>query len=1020
MAAPSLSWQLIDAQGTWNNQDGSLKAGTYKVTVPVEITSQTDRVKIPAGVFKSGPLNITAGSPSFAFQVPCTDDPDNNPQPDWKLLIEINFSDGSPKELYSVYAPYADRPTADGGTGDGIDMVDFVAAAIIPQANPAYRIGVPGGLARYNDLGQLIDAAGTPVTGGGGTGAVDSVNGLTGAVSLGKSDVGLPLADNTADINKAVASAAKLTTGRTIALDGDLSGEVSFDGSANVALTATFEGGGATGKDIVSAATQTDAWTALGTVPTGNLPPAAIPEVYEVANQTARLTLVAQKGDMAKQLDTSTWYVLSADNPAVDANWKPFATPSVQSVAGKAGVITLAAADISDSTTTGRALMKAATQQAARDAIGAGDSGLSLGTTSTTAKAGNYTPSWTEVQAVLTANSTNARAAIAAGFSNATWIPFSAMAGATDDDKLAAAAAMTQASTLKGREIILDENRDYTFTRQFVFSGGFALRGAFRSQDQPRSSRPVGNRILLRMAGSSSGKGWLKAGGTGNNFGLWLSGLSIDADINSSVVDGTEDTGAVLQTFDIKSVSVQNAKSFAGSKANRLLVTAGAITGWANLNNIRETAWNLGGSDFYLTPDLMLVDSPPELLGFNEYLMSHNYMSNAWFSNVYCTAEGHSAILIAGSNSTSQNLFFEKFVLEGRNENQPSPGALVRQNQGQTVITRSRFAFAMANPALITSRTDKGVIHVQGGHMTIDSCTYERGYTVSAWAPPASPTLGAAVAESVPFAYFAAGSKGIVRNIIANGPTTGDRAWTGKPIVKQALPGLVSCDDTVTLVTAAIAGAPNAAGDTTTGSANTGTSVTINKPANVVDGDLLIAAVYSRAASAVYTTPPSGWTAINPPTDNTAAGVVRLYWKIAASEGSSYTWAGGGSGRHTAILTRVTGSTTTPTDVAGNADTAIGPPDRIILPAMTTTSDLDALIMVGTANGTGGTSPTFTVPSPGSVIASVQTTTGASESSMTLAIETAVAVGATGTRVMTASGTSSTGVGYMAAIKSAG
>jgi hypothetical protein len=61
------------------------------------------------------------------------------------------------------------------------------------------------------------------------SGAVDSVAGKTGVVTLAKADVGLGSVDNTADSAKSVASAAILTTARTI-------GGVSFDGSANINL----------------------------------------------------------------------------------------------------------------------------------------------------------------------------------------------------------------------------------------------------------------------------------------------------------------------------------------------------------------------------------------------------------------------------------------------------------------------------------------------------------------------------------------------------------------------------------------------------------------------------------------------------------------------------------------------------------------------------------------------------------------------------------------------------------------
>ena len=72
------------------------------------------------------------------------------------------------------------------------------------------------------------------------SGAVDSVAGKTGVVALVKADVGLGNVDNTADASKAVLTATKLATARTLSLTGDVTGSVSFDGSANAAITATI------------------------------------------------------------------------------------------------------------------------------------------------------------------------------------------------------------------------------------------------------------------------------------------------------------------------------------------------------------------------------------------------------------------------------------------------------------------------------------------------------------------------------------------------------------------------------------------------------------------------------------------------------------------------------------------------------------------------------------------------------------------------------------------------------------
>ncbi|WP_312173920.1 hypothetical protein [Chryseobacterium sp.] len=71
------------------------------------------------------------------------------------------------------------------------------------------------------------------------SGAVDSVNGLTGVVVLNKSHVGLSNADNTADAAKNVLSATKWTAARTITLSGVTATAQTIDGSGNVAIPVT-------------------------------------------------------------------------------------------------------------------------------------------------------------------------------------------------------------------------------------------------------------------------------------------------------------------------------------------------------------------------------------------------------------------------------------------------------------------------------------------------------------------------------------------------------------------------------------------------------------------------------------------------------------------------------------------------------------------------------------------------------------------------------------------------------------
>lgn len=99
---------------------------------------------------------------------------------------------------------------------------------------------------------------------------------------------------------------------------------------------------------------------------------------------------------------------------------------AVNSVAGKVGDVTLAAADLLDVTAVGRGVMLAPDANAARSSIGAGTSNLALGTTSTTAKPGDYQPTTAGIsdatttgRSLLTAiDATTARNAIGAGTSS--------------------------------------------------------------------------------------------------------------------------------------------------------------------------------------------------------------------------------------------------------------------------------------------------------------------------------------------------------------------------------------------------------------------------------------------------------------------------------------------------------------------------------------------------------------------------------------------------------------------------
>lgn len=119
------------------------------------------------------------------------------------------------------------------------DVLEYSALSAFPATGEAGKIYVA------LDTGKLYRWSGSAyvyIT----SGAVDSVNGKTGVVALVKGDLGLGSVDNTADAAKSVASAAKLTTARTLATTGDATGSATFDGSANVSIGLTLAASGVT------------------------------------------------------------------------------------------------------------------------------------------------------------------------------------------------------------------------------------------------------------------------------------------------------------------------------------------------------------------------------------------------------------------------------------------------------------------------------------------------------------------------------------------------------------------------------------------------------------------------------------------------------------------------------------------------------------------------------------------------------------------------------------------------------
>lgn len=392
---------------------------------------------------------------------------------------------------------------------------------------------------------------------------------------------------------------------------------------------------------------------------------------------------------------------------------------------------------------------------AATAATAAGSSALSAANSAAAAA-----QSATAAQAAAQSIPTAAPAATVAG----TRRRLSEFAGATDDAKLAAFASWAAAQTYKGIPVQLDEPRAYTFAQPFPLYNGFGIIGDGRPVDQARSSMPIPQRVSLRTSG-----GWLRLG-NGNTFGVHLGSLSFDASATSRVFE--PNPAAVLWTTVLRDISFQNGLGIIGSSTQFQPVDAIAFDGYWNLSNVRDVAFNVGGSDCYLTPSELLIDSPTAFMGASGYEVMLTSFSKSFVSNMYLTCDQHTGINVSGGN---KRLTIKDSHIEGRNASTPCYGALVRI-ASDVVLKDCWTSYAMSNPAG-NGRSDLGVIDIASGNVLISGCTYERAN---------------GVAESVPYIAVRGGNVRI-RDIMTSG------AWTGKPVVR-VLGGTVDADNSVTVV----------------------------------------------------------------------------------------------------------------------------------------------------------------------------------------------------------------------------
>lgn len=342
-------------------------------------------------------------------------------------------------------------------------------------------------------------------------------------------------------------------------------------------------------------------------------------------------------------------------------------------------------------------------------------------------------------------------------------IPLSSFGGVDDDENLALFASYVNQQTYRGFTAVQDEARQYDYFDKFPLYSGFSIRGSNRPADQLRSGNPTPNKTRVRTTG-----GWFYLNQS-QTFSVNLEKLSIDGTATTTLIDGHASN--VLWTSVFRDISSVNAGSVLGTPSQRLLVTAGGIDGYWNINNSQNSAINIGGSDFRINPTEILLDTGG-LMSASEYVFTASYLSKTPIERLYITAEGHRAALFEGSSSSS-GVRIRDCEFEGRNAGAPSPGTLVRFNGGQYIVDGCTFSYGMTAP----TASDDGAVQVESGTVTFRDCMYNRATGVS---------------ESVPFLRVN-GGKVTIRDIVGLG-------FTGKPVVSTANLNMVDADASVTVI----------------------------------------------------------------------------------------------------------------------------------------------------------------------------------------------------------------------------
>ena len=152
------------------------------------------------------------------------------------------------------------------------------------------------------------------------------------------------------------------------------------------------------------------------------------------------------------------------------------------------------------------------------------------------------------------------------------------------------------------------------------------------------------------------------------------------------------------------------------------------------------------------------------------------------------------------------------------------------------------------------------------------------------------------------------------------------------------------------------------AGNSIAGSTAGNQTLTINKPAGTVDGDVMLVVV-AQAAAGVFT-PPAGWTSLG---TSSSYGQADVLYKVASGEGASYAFTVAGGDPHAAVGLIASYSTVelSPSPIDATANQTNASSTSATAPSVTPSATTDMLVCLFSSDSSSNTSVTTSTPPAG-------------------------------------------------------